>query len=143
MMTDHEQLQDFAKALGSRAVALRRDECGDWRINGQKGHIYVYDPTAFLLVIHAGTVRGWESAKRALPWCRVSQDGDTEGCIVVPRLPTEDEAGIIRHHLAISKKRVLSPEQLERLAKFGFKPHDSGEINGLPFDKTDEGDSDA
>jgi hypothetical protein len=24
---------------GSRSRALRRDECGDWRINGKRGHI--------------------------------------------------------------------------------------------------------
>ena len=27
-------------SLGCRDLALRRDECGDWRINGSHGHIY-------------------------------------------------------------------------------------------------------
>jgi hypothetical protein len=32
-------LLEFASAIGSRSRALRRDECGDWRINGKRGHI--------------------------------------------------------------------------------------------------------
>jgi hypothetical protein len=32
-------LLEFARAIGSRSRALRRDECGDWRINGKRGHI--------------------------------------------------------------------------------------------------------
>ena len=27
-------------ALNSSPTALRRDECGDWRINGSSGHVY-------------------------------------------------------------------------------------------------------
>ena len=35
----HSALLEFARAIGSRSRALRRDECGDWRINGKRGHI--------------------------------------------------------------------------------------------------------
>jgi hypothetical protein len=30
----------FAEACGTRASALRRDECSDWAIFGTRGHIY-------------------------------------------------------------------------------------------------------
>jgi hypothetical protein len=33
-------LLKLAEALGCRDNALRRDECGDWRIVGRLGHIY-------------------------------------------------------------------------------------------------------
>jgi hypothetical protein len=47
-MTDREQLQNCAEALGSRASCLCRDACGDWHILGRKGHVYVFDAAAFL-----------------------------------------------------------------------------------------------
>ena len=33
-------LLELVKALGARDNSLRRDECGDWRIEGRSGHIY-------------------------------------------------------------------------------------------------------
>jgi hypothetical protein len=33
-------LLELVKALGCRDKALRRDECGDWRVEGRSGHIY-------------------------------------------------------------------------------------------------------
>ena len=33
-------LLKLTKALVSRGSALRRDECGDWRIEGSSGHVY-------------------------------------------------------------------------------------------------------
>jgi hypothetical protein len=32
----------FAEACGTRASALRRDECGDWAIWGSNGHVYAF-----------------------------------------------------------------------------------------------------
>jgi hypothetical protein len=71
-------LVDFAKALGSRDSALRRDECGDPRINGRYGHVYAL-PDGFQIVF-LGTARSWGYAKKAMSFAKVTQDGDEEGC---------------------------------------------------------------
>ena len=34
------ELLRLAEALDSRSAALRRDDCGDWAIWGNNGHIY-------------------------------------------------------------------------------------------------------
>jgi hypothetical protein len=136
-MTDREQLQNFAEALGSRATCLRRDDCGDWHILGRKGHVYVYDATAVLLVYHPGSARGWTFAKASLGFCRVTQDGDDEGCLVLDHLPTRDEASTIRRVLVIAKKRDVSPEEIERLAKTGFKSRTGTDLNGQGYENGD------
>jgi hypothetical protein len=107
-------LIDFAKALGSRDSALRRDECGDPRINGRRGHIYAA-PEGFMLVVMGWSTLGWGNAKRALAFARVSQDGDDEGILILDRLPTKSEAEAIRHYLGVAKRKDIGPEQLKTL----------------------------
>jgi hypothetical protein len=65
-------------------------------------------------------------AKRRLAFCRVTQDGDWEGCLQLDRLPTAEEARVIMDVLRIRRRRHLSPEakalqidQLRRLRKRG------------------------
>jgi hypothetical protein len=38
--TQRAALIEFAHAIESAASAFRRDECGDPRINGSRGHVY-------------------------------------------------------------------------------------------------------
>ena len=38
-------LLKLVSALGCREAALRRDECGDWRIGGSNGHIFAVPGT--------------------------------------------------------------------------------------------------
>jgi hypothetical protein len=118
-----EALLELAEALVSRAGALRRDECGDWRINGAKGHVYSVagiigrpDAEGFLLYCEAGSPRAWGYAKKALGFCAATQDGDDEGILFLDRLPSEAEAKIIRAKLGIPKKRIVSEEERARLA---------------------------
>jgi hypothetical protein len=59
-------LLEFVAALGNRDGALRRDECGDPRINGRRGYIYAA-PEGFMLVVMGWTANGWNKAKRAWP----------------------------------------------------------------------------
>ena len=106
-------LLEFALAVRSRASALRRDECGDWRINGRHGHIYAV-PEGFQLY-YSGTERTWPNVKRALSFARVTQDGDGEGCFILDRCPTQAEGAVIRDKLGIPKKRELGQEELARL----------------------------
>jgi hypothetical protein len=107
-------LVDFAKALGSRDSALRRDECGDPCINGRRGHIYAA-PEGFMLVIMGWSANNWNKAKRALAFARLSQDGDDEGILILDRLPAKTEAEAIRHYLGVAKRKEIGPEQLKTL----------------------------
>jgi hypothetical protein len=124
----------FAEALGCRDAALRRDECGDWRITGKHGWIYAVpgvllagsEKTEGFLLYYSGpefigSARGWGFAKRAFEafGCRVTQDGEDEGVVFFDRLPTDVEAAIIRDKLWIAKKREMSEAELERLRSMG------------------------
>jgi hypothetical protein len=84
-----EALLKFAGALGSRRSALMRDERGDWRIEGNRGHIYAL-PRA-LDELHApgfqiyfggeGVEKGWLNTKREMTFAKGMRDGDIDGCI--------------------------------------------------------------
>lgn len=61
---ERERISAFAHALRSGAVALRRDECGDWRINGSRGHVYAA-PGHFQFFVIGWSANGWNRAKRS------------------------------------------------------------------------------
>jgi hypothetical protein len=122
----------FAESLDSRASALGRDDCGDWAIWGNNGHIYAV-PEGFQLMIGCdpgnakwSSSRGWESAKKRLGFGKVTQDGDCEGSIILDRLPSKPEAAEIRDILGIPKRVELSEGQLANLRRHAaanaFKP---------------------
>ncbi|MDQ6703932.1 MAG: hypothetical protein M3Z96_13025 [Pseudomonadota bacterium] len=115
----------FAGACGTRPSALRRDECRDWAIFGNNGHIYAV-PEGFQLLVGCdfdnarwSSPRGWDSAKNRLGFGKVTQDGDRGGSIILDRLPSNGEAAGIRIILGIPKHRTLSEEQLAALKAAG------------------------
>jgi hypothetical protein len=65
--------------------------------------------------------KGWRFAKRALSFYEVTNDGDEEGMLFLDRLPTPEEADIIRDKLGIPKKREISEEERARLAGMGHR----------------------
>ena len=117
-------LLKLVEALGCRDAALRRDECGDWRINGKHGHIYAVPGIpwggmmeGFQLYFRGASEfeeaissQAWTWAKKALAFCRVTQDGDVEGMLFLDRLPTPEEAEIIRDKLRIPKRAEFGEE---------------------------------
>jgi hypothetical protein len=113
-----EALAVFAQALGSASSALRRDECGDPRIFGKRGHVYAV-PEGFQLYCVCESPRAWTYAKRALSFAEVTQDGDEEGMLIMDRLPTAEEAETIRSYLGINKAREYDAETLARLREKG------------------------
>jgi hypothetical protein len=136
-------LLKLVEALGCRDVALRRDECGDWRVNGTFGHIWAV-PEGFQLYYRGApefeepsTSKGWTWAKKELSFCRVTQDGDEEGMLILDRLPTPPEAEIIRDKLRIAKKRELSEEELTRLRRHSFRTGDGKRDQGRPKTEPD------
>ena len=111
-------LDRFAAALNSSPRALRRDECGDPRINGSRGHIYAASG-GFQIYHSAGSARAWTFAKRAMVFAKATQDGGEEGVLRLDRLPTPAEASTIRDYLGIRKRIELSDEERERRRELG------------------------
>jgi hypothetical protein len=118
-MSDREALLELADALNCPRRALRRDECGDWRIKGKSGHIYAV-PGGFQLCCMCEGALASTWAKKKMPFAHVTQDGDAEGVLRMSRLPTRTEADAIRSYLVIPKRRVLSDVELARLRSIGF-----------------------
>ena len=59
------------------------------------------------------TVRQWSAAKAAMkPFTDITRDGDIEGAFFLDRLPTRDEAEIIRNYVGLRKRREDSEEAL-------------------------------
>lgn len=100
--------------------ALRRDECGSWRINGTSGHIYA-DGNGWRLYVACRSARAWTAAKGRLGFCRVTQDGDDEGVLCLDSLPSPEQAAIIRRTLGIRKRKAVSEATVERLRQTGFQ----------------------
>jgi hypothetical protein len=70
--------------------------------------------------LRPGTKRTWESAKRALGFLTIVQDGDDEGVLKMGDLPTADRAEIIRKLLGLRKVASLTDEQRATLQRFSF-----------------------
>ncbi len=128
----------FLNAITASESALRRDECGDWRIEGSTGHVYAV-PTAredsphskrherrcaagFSLYVMVASARRWTNAKRALSvFAKITNDGDEEGALLMDRLPaTKDEAEAIRSCLGVRKRRTVSEETRARLREMSL-----------------------
>jgi hypothetical protein len=118
-VTQRPALLAFAGAIGSRDAALRRDECGDWRINGARGHVYAV-PGGFQIIVMGWTAKGWNLAKQALSFAALTNDGDDEGALTLDRLPTRTEGEAIRKWVGIAKKREVSELERARLRVQGF-----------------------
>jgi hypothetical protein len=106
---DRDMQRSLLAALDVSKRLLRRDECGAWRIRGRKGHIYTWGPSGgWLVYCDAGTARKWAAIKRRLSFCKVTQDGDTEGCLRLLRSPTPEQAAAIREALGLRRKRAAN-----------------------------------
>src|SRR5262245_19250217 len=94
---DRNRQREQLKALSGSKSALRLDDCGAWRIGGKRGHIYTFDAKGGGWVIFAScrSARHWQSLKRQLAFCAVSQDGTDEGCLWLIDLPSPGQAAAI------------------------------------------------
>jgi hypothetical protein len=138
---EHEHLERLLTALDASRLCFKREWYhpgegggGDWRIWGKAGHIYA-DGGGYLLFVAPGkTAKRWHNMKRLLSsFCRVTQDGDDEGCMHLDHLPTAGEAEAIRQALVIRKRRHISPETLAAMT--------SRLERGRTLDKTTVGDA--
>jgi|SRR5215469_7771282 len=113
-------LEVLLEALDASRLALRRDVCGDRAIVGRAGHIYACGDS-FLIYASPLSRRRWTSIKRHLrSFCRLTQDGDDEGCLMLDRLPSPPQAALIRDAIRLKRRRRLSPHQ-RALARSNLK----------------------
>jgi hypothetical protein len=128
-VSDRSHLYAFLTATDASATALERPVCrgwvGDYQISGKTGHVLA-NGTGYLLYVHIDertamerepSSRPWKNAKARLTFCKVTQDGDWEGCLHLDRLPTADEAVVIREVLGIRKRRHMTAEALSKLER--------------------------
>src|SRR6185295_18631067 len=112
---DRIQQQGLLAALNAWGRALRRDECGAWRIDGKRGSIHSWgDGATWVLYVSCRSGRHWTATKDRLSFCDVTQDGDDEGCLRLSRLPMPEQAAVIRDALGIRKKMEFCPDDPER-----------------------------
>jgi len=126
------QLKILLTALDASPLALRLDDCGDWMVTGKLGHVYT-DGAGYLLCVNGTSPRRWTNVKARLSFCRLTQDGDDEGCLHLDRLPTPTEAALIREALGIRRRRHPSPEVLATLKAHSFKSRVESPPGGHKF----------
>jgi hypothetical protein len=77
----------------------------------KRGHVYAV-PGGFAIYVMGWTTRGWNRAKAALSFARLTNDGDDEGALLLDRFPTKSEAQAIRKWTGIPKRVTYSAETL-------------------------------
>jgi hypothetical protein len=119
---DKARLIELMGALEVLPSRLCRDESKLWTLQGRPG-CYAStwgDDRSWLLVVTPKrelSKLAWTWAKKRLAFAEVTQDGDTEGCFRLHRLPSPDEAEAIRDILGLRK--AYSPEELARRQDLG------------------------
>jgi hypothetical protein len=102
-------------SLGCSEMTLGRDECGDPRIVGKHGHVYVVPGAGFMIYVSRETGTGWTYAKRSMSFAKLTNDGDDEGAFLLGRMPSKSEAETIRRYCGIRKRMELSADSLSQL----------------------------
>jgi hypothetical protein len=105
---DKDRLEQLREALNGALRGLRRDECGTWHLLGSRGRVY-RDGDGWLLFVTCRSGKHWAFTKKRLAFCRVTQDGEDEGCLRLDRLPSSEEAEEIRH--AVGLRQTKPPPQ--------------------------------
>ena len=121
---DKEQLQRLFTALDPVEKAFRRKDHA-WTIYGKHGRIVTWGDKAHASwAIYAcppstidpeGSPRAWGMAKQKLAFLQVTQDGEFDGVFKLVRLPTDDEAALIREVLGIRRRPNVSEQSLQNL----------------------------
>jgi hypothetical protein len=105
-LTERSHLHAFRTATDASATTLERPVCGGWvgdyQITGKTGYVLA-NGAGYLLYVtidertateREPSSRPWKNAKARLAFCKVTQDGDWEGCLHLDRLPTAQEVSV-------------------------------------------------
>jgi hypothetical protein len=115
---DRKELETLLTALNGAKRALRRDECGDWTINGSRGIIQACEGE-YSVFLSCRSIRAWNSAKKRLAsFTAVRQDGDEEGILVLSRMPDKNEAETLRSYIGLRQTHAaptnsFQPRQID------------------------------
>ena len=117
-------IESFAQAF---KLKITRDDCGDPIIEGTRGHLY-FDGSSLCLMALNARLQGFNNQQaQALGgkcwigdiWRDDRQRGYRD--VKVTDIPESSWKGAIKL-LRVRKRREATPEQLERLAQFKFRP---------------------
>ena len=116
---------NIAKFAAKHRLKIQTDRADDTVIiPGKTGHIYEYSDD-LLGVIFVGSIPRARLWKSLLKQClaagmELRQNGDAEGALSF-QADSSEQVKLAIKTAGIRRKRKVSPEQLERLAKTGFK----------------------
>ncbi len=127
---DRALLLALAERLSVSPGRLHRDPCGDWIIEGTRGHILTDGINAYAY-LPAGAARRWEKAKRTLNFMAVTQDGDEEGVLRFDGKPTPEQAKVIRKLLGFRPRTELSEADRAELKNRFRTPSQRGVSDGF------------
>ncbi len=112
---DRNQQETLLAALDAASSQLRRNACGLWTIAGRRGTIQTWgDGETWLVCVIGRSARHWTAIKHRLAFMTITQDGDEEGCLRLCRLPTPQEAVVIREVTGLRRRVAYAPDALER-----------------------------
>src|SRR5262245_15014122 len=91
-ISDRGRQRQLIASLTARSRALQRDEYGAWWITGTRGHIYTWSDSGpgWQIYCSCHSARQWASRRRLLAFCKLTQDGESEGCFYLRDLPTPE-----------------------------------------------------
>jgi hypothetical protein len=121
-------IQTFAER---HRLTTKKDSCGEVVIAGRprnaaraedRCHIFEYDSGQFGICLLMGTVGKWNNRKKTAQAAGFTlwQNGDTEGTLLFDPQDAK-QARLAIKLVGAREKRRATPEQLNRLAKVGFK----------------------
>jgi len=134
---DKSRVEALRVALGAARACLRQDDCGLWILKGSRGYAATFgddEGDGYHLIAGASedgnriySRRKWTATKQRLQgFCRVTQDGDEEGCFHMPRLPTPEQAEDVRYVLGLHSAPNLTPAQIEAFKRRMAQSHAAG-----------------
>lgn len=110
---DKLYLQELIEALDISINSLKLDTCRDYNLVGRRGIIST-EGDSWYLYTSWNTKAKWTVTKKRLNFMEVSQDGDEEGILKLSRMPTSEEAQLVRKICGFSKRPVLTEEERAR-----------------------------
>ena len=75
--------------MPATTIQMKR-RTGNWC--GIAGHHNLTAPGGFMINVMGRTARGWNRARAALSFAKLTNDGDDEGAIFLDRIPSKSEA---------------------------------------------------
>jgi hypothetical protein len=110
---DKIAMTELLQNLNGAKASLRRDECGDWTIKGNRGHIQT-DGRHFYIYVKCRTKRFWNNKRRKLN-LEVCQDGDNEGILILIRCNHlgKYRAAVIRDAIGLRQTRPPPPHAFQ------------------------------